>query len=96
MKHGKRDANHAAILAALRAIPNVSVADTADLCGGFPDAVIGVKGRHHVGTYLLEIKACRKRDDLTDKEREFRNGWKGHYAVVTTIDEALIACGLAR
>jgi hypothetical protein len=87
------DANQAEIVEALRAV-GCSVAITSAVGQGFPDLVVGRRGV----TYLLEVKdgdkppAARK---FTPAERAFKNFWRGHYAVVLDVPEALRAVGLA-
>lgn len=60
---------------------------------GCPDIAVGIFGK----TLFFEIKnpnvPARDRM-LTPLEDKFRDGWKGHYAVVTSVDEALREAGL--
>lgn len=66
-----------------------TVCDTADLGGGFPDLVVGYKGR----TYLLEVKGPRGR--LGASQDVFRGRWRGGpLLVVRTRAEALEALGI--
>lgn len=50
-------------------------------------------------TYLLEVKAPKAKGQQagkpTDKQKEFLANWRGHVAVVHTIEEALKAVGLS-
>lgn len=83
----KLDANHAAVVAALRAI-GASVADTSAVGRGFPDIVVGMRGRN----WLIEIKDGAKRASerkLTSAQNEFKATWRGHWAVVTSAAEAI-------
>ena len=80
--HGRRDANHAEIIAALRAL-GAEVFDTADLGGGFPDAVVYHNGR----LILLEIKAPGGR--LTKAEQEFRARFEPVYFVAWSVEQAV-------
>lgn len=85
----KVDANHSEIVAALRHV-GASVADASKLGGGFPDLVVGFRGR----TWLLEVKDGSKPPSarkLTPDQVAFRDGWRGHYAVVNSSDEAIKA-----
>lgn len=94
MRNGRRDGNHAEIVKALRKIPGVSVADTADLGDGFPDIAVGMAGK----TYLFEIKNGElppSKRKLTEAETKFFDGWTGHAAVVCSLDEALELLQLA-
>ncbi len=54
---------------------------------GLGDALVGYKGAN----YLLEAKSARGR--LTSAQKQFRALWKGHYAVVKTLRDALLAIG---
>lgn len=93
----RTDSNQTAIVNALRQA-GCSVAITSELGLGFPDLCVG-RSIHHGcrHTFLLEIKDGGKspsRRHLTEAERAFRDNWRGHYAVVTSVDEALIAVGI--
>ena len=89
--HGRRDANHAEIIAALRAI-GAEVYDTADLGGGFPDCVVLYNGR----VTLVEIKAPGGK--LTDAERDFQRRFDPVYLVVWSVEDAVdvIRAGVKR
>jgi len=52
---------------------------------GFPDLLVRWRGR----TYLLEVKTGNAR--LTAAEEQWRETWPGHYAIVRTPDEAVLA-----
>lgn len=81
------DGNHAAIMLALRAI-GASVADTSAVGQGFPDLVVGLRGRN----WLIELKdgsLSPSRRALTPAQVEFKATWRGQWAVVTSPDEAL-------
>ena len=83
----KTDANHAAVVDALRRI-GASVRSTASIGDGFPDIAVGYRGQN----FLLEIKDGSKvpsRRALTDEEKLFAFEWRGHYAVVTSADQAI-------
>jgi hypothetical protein len=76
------DENQADIIEALRDI-GVSVFDLHEIGKGCPDILCGFAGRN----ILLEIKCGNAR--LNDKERKFKDSWKGQYAVVRTPEEAI-------
>lgn len=64
------------------------MADTADLGRGFPDLVVGVRGRN----LLLEVKDGKKPPSarrLTAPEQDFFDRWSGQVAVVNSLDEAI-------
>ena len=83
----KVDANQAEIVEALRAV-GADVALSHRLGGGFPDLVVGFRN----GCFMLEIKTAKGK--LTPAERKFMEGWRGHYAIVRTPEEALRAIGV--
>ena len=87
MRYGKRDSNHAAIKQALEDC-GVSVWDTADVGGGFPDLVCGRHGQ----TYLIEVKSPDGEEN--PKQIAKRTAWRGHWVVVHTVAEALAAVGM--
>jgi len=84
-KHGRTDANHKEIVAALREI-GASVTSLADIGGGCPDLLVGYHGQN----LLLEVKDGRKPPSaraLTADEQEWFNNWRGvAYIVYSAID----------
>lgn len=83
----RTDANHSAVVAALRSI-GASVADTSGVGRGFPDLVAGFRGRN----WLLEVKDGDKPPsarDLTPDQIKFKAGWRGHWAVVLSPQDAI-------
>jgi hypothetical protein len=83
----RTDANHSAIGKALRAI-GASVADTSRVGGGFPDLVVGYRGK----TLLLEVKDGRKPPSarmLTDEQKRFATDWRGQWACVISEEAAI-------
>jgi hypothetical protein len=83
----RTDANQPAIVAALEAI-GASVAITSAVGHGFPDLVVGMRGRN----WLLELKDGNKapsRRTLTPDQIEFKAKWRGHWAVVTSAEDAI-------
>ena len=83
----KIDANQPEIVAALQAI-GASVAITSAVGKGFPDLVVGLRGRN----WLLELKdgsLSPSRRKLTPDQIEFKAKWRGHWAVVSSAGEAI-------
>lgn len=81
------DGNHSEIVGVFREL-QLSVADTHEVGGGFPDAVAACQG---VCT-LVEIKDGRlppSRRALTDDEAEFHRKWRGPLVIVESIDDAI-------
>ncbi len=82
----RKDKNHKGIVKSLRALPGVTVFDTASLGDGFPDIIVGYKGKN----FLFEIKDGSKPPSqrvLTPDEIEFHGGWKGQVNVCNSFDE---------
>jgi len=77
----KRDANERPIIEALEAV-GASVEQA-----GFCDLIVGYRGDN----YLLEVKG--KRGRLQASQRRLLDEWRGQYAIVRTIDEALKVIG---
>jgi hypothetical protein len=85
------DSNHSEIVKGLRAI-GATVRSTASVGQGFPDLAVGFRN----ATYLLEVKDGAKspsRRKLTEAEQAFHAGWKGHVAIVESLDDALRTIG---
>ena len=85
----KVDANHAQIAADLRTI-GASVVSTAGVADGFPDLVVGFRGRN----WLMEIKDGSKPPrarKLTPDQERFAAAWRGHYVVVYSPSDAIRA-----
>jgi len=81
------DGNHPEVVAALRAI-GASVADTSRVGSGFPDLVVGFRGRN----WLVEVKNGRKMPSqrrLTEDQAAFVAGWRGHWIKVESAEEAV-------
>ena len=83
----KVDANQAEIVEALRKA-GASVLVLSRVGQGCADLAVGLRGE----TFFLEIKAGKGK--LTPSEIEFMEGWRGHYAIVRTVEDALKAIGL--
>ena len=90
----RTDQNQPGIVAGLRAA-GCTVAPAHAVGRGFPDLVVGYRGC----TYLLEVKdgdkppSARK---LTPAQVDWHAAWRGHVAVICTLDEALDAIGISR
>lgn len=83
----RKDTNHPNIVLALRQV-GCSVADTAALGHGFPDLVVGFRGKN----FLLEVKDGSlppSRRKLTTDESAFHENWRGQIFVVTSVEEAI-------
>jgi len=83
----RTDGNQPQIVQDLRKI-GASVAIGSAIGKGFPDLVVGYRGK----TFLLEVKDPSKpKSDrqLTPDQVKFRDGWNGHYAVVETSEQAI-------
>ena len=83
----KVDANHSAIVAALRSI-GASVQDLASVGQGCPDILVGFRGRN----YLMEIKVNKSKP--TPKQVVWHMMWQGQVVIVRTVDEALHVIGV--
>ena len=86
------DANQAEIVKALRGV-GCSVFVTSDVGQGFGDIVVGVRGKN----YILEIKDGDKPPSarqLTEAEKKFSDMWRGQYAVILNLADALFEVGL--
>ena len=79
----KRDDNHKEIVEQLRQL-GYSVADISQVDGGVGDILVGKANR----TWLFEIKRPGE-TKLTQDEKKFRDRWKGQWAIVTSIEEAM-------
>ena len=85
----RTDANHAEVMAALRAI-GCSVADLSAVGKGVPDLAVSRNGI----TVLVEVKngALPPSDRrLTTAQEKFKATWRGLYFVVNSVDEAIAA-----
>jgi len=77
----RKDNNHDEIRDALERVGATVVPD------GPVDLVVGFRG----ATYLIEVKTAKVK--LRPTQENFVRRWKGHVAVVRTIDEALKVIG---
>lgn len=88
----RTDANHAEIVAALRAV-GATVRSLAAVGSGVPDLLVGFRGTN----VLLEVKDGRKPPSarkLTPDEERFLATWRGRAVVVESVSEALAAIGV--
>jgi hypothetical protein len=84
----RTDRNHREISTACKQIPGVSYFNTHEIGKGFPDIVIGYKGKN----YLVEIKDGTKAPSqrkLTKAEAVFHESWTGQIATITSVDDLL-------
>jgi hypothetical protein len=87
MRAKKIDANQTQIVNNLRQI-GVSVFITSMLGKGFPDLVLGYRGKN----YLIELKDGNKvksQKKLTDHEQRFFDSWQGQVAKCESIEEII-------
>jgi hypothetical protein len=78
----KPDANQKKIVQALEKV-GCTVYDASRIGGGFPDLVVGRAGQ----CFFLEVKTPSGK--LNKAQREFKEWWRGNYAVVRTPMEAV-------
>lgn len=91
MRGSKVDANHAAIVQALRDV-GASVQSLAEVGKGCPDILAGFRGVN----FVLEVKrpdAAKKRRELDGVQRAWHDGWRGSVHVVLSVDDALRVIG---
>ena len=87
MQRKKIDANQKSIVTTLRSI-GALVHSTASIGNGFPDIVVGFRGK----VYLFEIKDGTKpvsAQALTEHERKFHQLWNGYVHIVDSADSVL-------
>ena len=87
MRARRTDDNQKEIVKALIKI-GCSVAITSGSGDGFPDLVVGYRGKN----YLIEVKDGNKppsQRKLTPVQVEFHKKWTGQICVVKSIDEAI-------
>lgn len=93
MRHAaKTDGNHKDIVEILRAV-GCSVQSLAAVGSGCPDLLVGRLGRN----WLLEIKdgsLAPSAQQLTPKQVDWHEGWRGQVTVVRSKDEALAVVGV--
>jgi len=90
MRPRRTDENQARIMRALGQIPGLSVFDSHAFGRGFPDLIIGFRGRN----YFFELKnpiQPRSGQRLTEVEKRFHSTWRGRLIIVTTLEEILEA-----
>ena len=90
-RDAKVDYNHAEIAGALLA-RGCSVKSLAPMGHGMPDLLVG----RHGFNFLLEVKNSAmppSKQKLTHDEVVFKQQWRGQYAVVNSVLQALEAVG---
>ena len=93
MKHGRTDANQAALVSHIRRIPGALVIDLSGVGKGCPDILVGWRGNN----ILIEIKDGDKppsKRKLTKQQEYLHANWTGQIAVVSTLDELWEVMGL--
>lgn len=85
----KTDTNHAQIRDALRQV-GATVHDMASAGEGFPDLAVGFRKK----TFLLEVKTAT--GTLTPPQVKWHDEWRGHHAIVRSVNEALKEIGAIR
>ncbi|MHB1938447.1 MAG: hypothetical protein ACYCOR_17965 [Acidobacteriaceae bacterium] len=88
MRARKIDANQRQIVKTLRSVPGVTVAV------GHDDILVG---RHVDGiprTFWFEIKRPARVSRKQASQVKLAAEWRGHYQIVSTLDEILTAIGL--
>jgi len=93
-RRARKDENQNPIVQAL-AQAGIQVVDTSAVGNGFPDLVLGFRGKN----YLIEVKnpAKPKADrQLTDDQKKFHATWNGQINTVETIDEILAIIGVTK
>jgi hypothetical protein len=83
----KIDANQNEIVKETRRF-GASVTITSQLGKGFPDVIVGWKGKN----YLWEIKdgsKCPSQRKLTPDEEEWHEAWQGQKAIIESTEQAI-------
>jgi len=88
------DSNQQKIVHILRRLPGVTVEV------GHDDILVGVAG----STYWFEIKRPEvigkdgmvRPSKITDSEKDRRANWRGHYSIVSSLEEIMIEIGLTK
>jgi Holliday junction resolvase len=87
----KVDANQTEIVKALRQV-GASVQSLAATGKGVPDLLVGFRGKN----LLLEVKdggKVKSERKLTPDQVEWHQGWRGHVAVVESVEQAIKVLG---
>jgi Holliday junction resolvase len=87
----KIDANQTEIVKALRQV-GASVQSLAATGKGVPDLLVGFRGKN----LLLEVKdggKVKSERKLTPDQVEWHQGWRGHVAVVESVEQAIKVLG---
>lgn len=79
------DSNQKEIVDALNCIPGVTVQH------GHDDLLVGYRNR----TYWFEVKSPGNEKKLRPSQEKLFVKWTGHYQIVSTLEQILIAIGIA-
>jgi len=93
-RRARKDENQNPIVGAL-AQAGIQAFDTSAVGNGFPDLVLGFRGKN----YLIEVKNPTKPKadrQLTDDQKKFHGKWHGQVDKVETIDEILVIIGVTK
>ena len=85
----KRDLNHHGIVASLKQIPGISVADASRVGDNFVDIVVG----YHKKNYLFEIKSDGEKPRAS--QLEFYENWRGTIHVAWSLGDVLKVLGIS-
>ena len=88
----RTDSNHAEIIKAARSV-GATVVDLSAVGNGCPDAALGYKGK----TILIEIKDGSKspsRRVLTPEQQTFHREWRGHAAIIESVEQLFVLLGV--
>lgn len=94
-KRARVDDNQNEIVSRLKQIYGLSVRVTSMIGSGFPDLVLGWRGKN----YLIELKDGKKsasRKKLTEHEKKMKDQWFGQFDVCESIDEILAVIGILK
>lgn len=91
-KYGRIDANQTLIVRDLRKI-GATVAITSMVGGGFPDIVVGWRGKNF-GFEIKDPSAALSDRRLTKDEKDFHGMWQGQICKVETMEEILLELSL--
>lgn len=88
-RRARTDANHSAVIGALRAC-GATVQDLSAVGDGCPDLLVGHRGRN----FAIEVKDGSKAPSarkLTEDQERWHRDWRGQVVVVNSIEEAIAA-----
>ena len=85
-RHPRLDANRNDIVAALRA-HGASVQSLASIGGGYPDALIGLRGHNALAEFKDGSLPPSKRR-LTPDEADWHRKWAGRVVILSSVEDA--------